>query len=243
MSRHGSLHGCAAVLLVATLAAAVALAAGCNSNASKIIKDSYAAMSRLKTVEWQVNSTTNVQGKTSKGSVRFFQVSAPQGKDPSWKVEGTRSGIAFEMYSVAGKRYLYTQGNWTVDSSPASSSNPLGFLDAGQLANAQDVKLVKEDDRYYTISYSFDNSHGEQTPLLLGPSDTSAQPALTSTYVVTIDKKTDYMTREDMTSMVSRDKAVVGKQISDATVIAVDPPITIDLPPQAAHAVPLNPSQ
>jgi len=241
MSGKRFFHRCVAVLLAATLAATGALAAGCSSNATKILNESYAAMSGIKTVEWQVNTTTTVQGETSKGTFRFFQAAAAPGKDANWKVEGTQNGIAFEIYSVGGKRYVYAQGNWTVDSSPASSSNPLGFLDADQLAHAQNVKLVKEDDRYYTIGYSFDNSHGELTPLLLGPSDTSAQPALTAAYLTTIDKKTDYMTRQETALSVSKDGAVVGKQNSAATVIAIDPPITIDLPPQAGKAVPLNP--
>jgi len=71
-------------------------------------------------------------------------------------------------------------------------------------------------------------------------SQQSAQADLSSDYTVTISKKTDWITRQDMTVMVSPENLVQGRQDCVMKVVTVDPPVTIELPAQAYRAIPTD---
>jgi hypothetical protein len=226
--------------VLVSVAVTALLASGCASNPRSILKQSYQAMSDLKGIEWQVETSSYVRNQLVTGSFRFIQLAGGPGATARWKIEGAQAGVPFEMFYVDGKRYTYTQGRWFVDSRQVPSTNPLGFIDEAQLDNALDVRLVGEDEQSYTISYTFDNSQSDLMSMVPFQSQQSAQPDLSSDYSVTISKKTDWITRQEMTVMLSRENLVQDRQDSVMKVVTIDPPVTIDLPAQAYSATPTD---
>jgi len=69
-----------------SVAVTALLASGCATNPRSILKQSYQAMSELKGIEWQVDTSTTIQNKSLKGSIRFIQMSGGQGATARWKI-------------------------------------------------------------------------------------------------------------------------------------------------------------